>query len=317
VSNDAGYDERAEDRRCVCNVDHGGLVHADLDSLVQQLYGTVSALLGPRRRLGRPPKLSDAALVCLAVAQVLVGARSERHWLRMVSRRLGHLFPYLPQQSGYNKRLRAATDQIALVLRALAVATPTTHDPVRLLDATPLPCGTSRETAKRSALAEIASYGYCAAHSRWYGGIKLYLLCAPDGMPVNWCLATPRLGEREVAAELLQDTPASLLAGTTVIGDKGFAGASFDRQVGDLGASFQRPDRRDEPTRHGDLGPIRQRIESVIDTLKGQLGLEQHGGRTLAGVWVRVAQRLLALAAALWFNQRLGRPGRHLTAYDH
>jgi hypothetical protein len=34
-------------------------------------------------------------------------------------------------------------------------------------------------------------------------------------------------------------------------------------------------------------------------------------------VWVRVAQRLLALAAVLWFNQQLGRPGRHLTAYDH
>jgi hypothetical protein len=193
MSGYAEHVERAEDRRCVCNVDHGGLVHADLDSLVQQLYGTVTTLLGPRRRLGRPPKLSDAGLVCLAVAQVLVGARSERHWLRMVSRRLGHLFPYLPQQSGYNKRLRAATDQIALVLRALAVATPTTHEPVRLLDATPLPCGTSRETVKRSALAEIAGYGYCAAHSRWYWGLKLYLLTAPDGMPVNWCLATPAL----------------------------------------------------------------------------------------------------------------------------
>ena len=292
-------------------------MHADLDSLVQQLYGTVSALLGPRRRRGRPPKLSDPALVCLAVAQVLLGARSERHWLRMVSRRLGHLFPYLPQQSGYNKRLRAASNQISLVLRALALATPTTHDPVRLLDATPLPCGSSRETVKRSALAELAGYGYCPAHSRWYWGLKLYLLCAPDGMPVNWCLASPRLGEREVAAELLADTPPRLLAGTTVIGDKGFAGAVFDRQVAELGACFQRPDRRDEPLRHGDLGGIRQRIESVIDTLKGQLSLEQHGGRTTTGVWVRVAQRLLALAAALWFNQQLGRPGRHLTAYDH
>ena len=295
-------------------------MHADLDSLVQQLYDTITGLLGPRRRpgrAGRPPKLSDAALVCLAVAQVLLGARSERHWLRMVHRRLGHLFPYIPQQSGYNKRLRASAEQIALVLRALAVQSPSTFGPVRLLDATPVPCGTSRETVKRSALAGLASYGYCAAHSRWYWGLKLYLLTAPDGMPVNWCLASPRLGEREVAAELLADTPRPLLAGTTVIGDKGFAGAAFDRHVAGLDAAFQRPDRRDEPARHGDLGAIRQRIESVIDTLKGQLGLEQHGGRTIAGVWVRVAQRLLALAAVLWFNQQLGRPGRHLTAYDH
>ena len=36
-----------------------------------------------QRRPGHPKKLSDAELVCLAVAQVLLGARSEHHWLRM------------------------------------------------------------------------------------------------------------------------------------------------------------------------------------------------------------------------------------------
>jgi hypothetical protein len=54
------------------------------------------------------------------------------------------------------------------------------------------------------------------------------------------------------------------------------------------------PDRADEPRRHGSLGRFRQWIESTFDTLKDQLGLERHGGRTLAGVYVRVAQRLLA-----------------------
>jgi hypothetical protein len=49
-----------------------------------------------RRGPGQPKRLSDAELVCLAVAQVLLGARSEHHWLRMCYARLGHLFPYLP-----------------------------------------------------------------------------------------------------------------------------------------------------------------------------------------------------------------------------
>ena len=63
---------------------------------------------------------------------------------------------------------------------------------------------------------------------------------------------------------------------------------------------------------------MRQWIESVIDTLKGQLGLEQHGGRTLAGVQARVGQRLLALAAVVWFNWQLGVDHkRSLVAYDH
>ena len=254
------------------------------------------------------------------MAQVLLGARSERHWLRLVHRRLGHLFPYLPQQSGYNKRLRAASDQIALVLRALAVWTPSTDQPLRLLDATPLPCGASRGTVKRSALWPHAGYGYDRSHSRWYWGLKLYLLCAPDGMPITWCLATPKLGERQVAQVLLDDAARqqALAAGTIILADKGFAGRAFERHLGALGAGLIRPDRKDEPRRFGSLGGMRQWIESVISTLKDQLNLEGHRGRTLGGVFVRVGQRLLALAAVVWFNWQLDVPDkRSLLAYDH
>jgi hypothetical protein len=292
-------------------------MRANLDDLVTALYVAIDDLVAPRRRLGRPPRLSDAELVCLAVAQVLLGCPSERRWLRFARTRLAHLFPYLPGQPGYNKRLRAAAGLVARVIRLVVVQHSAWREPVRLLDATPIPCAASRQTVKRSALAGLAGYGYCAAHSRWYWGLKLYLLTTPDGAPVNWCLANPKLGEREAALELLADTPPELLASTVIIGDKGFAGRAFEQAVADLDAMFVRPDRRDEPRRHGSLGAIRQRIESIIDTLKGQLSLEQHGGRTIAGVYVRVAQRLLALAAVLWFNHQLDRPGRHLTAYDH
>jgi hypothetical protein len=34
-------------------------------------------------------------------------------------------------------------------------------------------------------------------------GLKPYLLTAAEGMPVAWCLASLKLGEREVAQELL------------------------------------------------------------------------------------------------------------------
>jgi hypothetical protein len=315
------WDEAAEGWRCHRNVDLlGGLVHATLDDLVTALYVTIDELLGRRRGPGRPPKLSDAELVCLAVAQVLLGARSERHWLRFARQRLGHLFPYLPGQAGYNKRLRAAADLVVVALRDLAVRSPSWCDGLRLLDATPLPCGASRETVKRSALWPHAGYGYDRSHSRWYWGFKLYLLCAPDGMPITWCLATPKLGERQVAEALLDDAARqrALAQGTVVLADKGFAGRALQRTVAALGACLVRPDRKDEPHRFGSLGGVRQWIESVINTLKEQLGLERHRGRTLAGVFVRVGQRLLALAAVVWFNWQLGvQDKRSLLAYDH
>jgi hypothetical protein len=65
------------------------------------------------------------------------------------------------------------------------------------------------------------------------------------------------------------------------------------------------------------LRAVRQSIESVNETFKGQLDLEQHGGCSITGVAVRILQRVLALTAAIWQNWHTGQPiMRSLTAYD-
>jgi hypothetical protein len=103
-----------------------------------------------------------------------------------------------------------------------------------------------------------------------------------------------------------------------VLADKGFAGWAFAQHVAGLGALLARPDRADEPFRFDSLGEVRQWIEAILNTLKAQLGLERHGAHTIQGVWTRVAQRLLALAAGVWFNWQLDAPvKRSLLAYDH
>jgi hypothetical protein len=110
----------------------------------------------------------------------------------------------------------------------------------------------------------------------------------------------------------------SLRPGMVILADKGLAGHAFAQFVGALGVRLARPDRADEPTRFGNLGGVRQWIEASIDTLKDQLSLEHHGAHTIHGAWVRVAQRLLALAAGVWFNWQLGAPvKRSPVAYDH
>jgi hypothetical protein len=46
--------------------------------------------------------------------------------------------------------------------------------------------------------------------------------------------------------------------------------------------------------------------------------LERHGARTPAGLYARIAQRLLAMAAAIWHNWATSQPiKRSLIAYDH
>ena len=287
---------------------------ANLDALLTALYVRVDDLLPRRRGPGRPPRITDAELVALAVAQMFLAIPNDRKFLALARWRLGHLFPYLPKQPGYNKRLRALAPTIARVITHLAVSSPSFCDNLRLMDSTPVPCGQSRQTARRSELAGHAAYGWCRSHSRYFWGFRLYVLCAPDGMPICFELAAANVAERVVAAEMLDRVD---LHGYTVMADKGFAGADFEQHMADLGAHFLRPDRKNEPRRHGSLGPVRQWIESVFWTCKGQLTLEHHGGRTIEGLCTRVALRLLALAAGLVHNHDIGDPGRHFAAYGH
>lgn len=286
---------------------------AALDALVIALYVEIDDFLEPRCGPGRPPKITDAELIALAVAQVFLGCPNDRMFLALARWRLGHLFPYLPQQSGYNKRVRALAPQIARVINYLAFISPSFCDGLRLLDSTPVPCGQSRATVKRSEFAGHAGYGYCRSHSRWFWGFRLYLLCAPDGTPIGYELAAANVPERQAAAEMLERVP---LVGYTVIADKGFAGREFEEHVSRLGGRLLRPDRKDEPQRHGSLAAVRQWIEAVFGTCKGQLGLERHGARTLPGLGARIGLRLLALAAGLWHNHLTQQPGRHLAAYS-
>jgi hypothetical protein len=166
--------------------------------------------------VGTSPRISDSELICLAVCQVLLGLPNDRQFLALATYRLGHLFPYLPKQPGYNKRVRRLGPQIAACITHLAAVSPSLADNLRLLDSTPVPCGQSRETTRRSELAGSAATGYCASHSRYFWGYRLYLLCAPDGMPVRFELFPANLGERDGARQMLKGLD---LHGYTVLAD--------------------------------------------------------------------------------------------------
>ena len=242
-------------------------MRTDLNTLLTALYVWIDDYLGPRRRPGRPPRLTDAELLTLAVAQALLDVRSEARWLRLIPQRLPGAFPYLPEQSGYNKRLRGAVPLLRRVIRDLAAATDLWTDPVWLVDSTPVECARSRPAARRSELAGAAGYGYCASHSRYLWGLRLHLICTPAGLPITWALAHPKLDERQVLMAVL-DHDAHLLTarpGLLIIADKGYASAELDDYLHARGVELLRPAYRNRATRPGQalLAPIRQLIESA------------------------------------------------------
>ncbi len=106
--------------------------------------------------------MTDAELVCLAVAQVRLRHDNERHWLRAAACRVEHLFPRLLSQSEYNDRLKSAAPLIGSALRRLVEQTPGSVEMLRLT-APLLPWGQSVVTTKRSGLAGYAGYGFAPA----------------------------------------------------------------------------------------------------------------------------------------------------------
>jgi hypothetical protein len=311
------------------NVEQEVRVDADLDTLATALYARTDDLLKShpervpsRPRVGIEPRISDAELVTMAVMQALLGFTSEARWLRHASAHLRHLFPYLPKQPGYNKRLRRLTETLNWLTGMLARDTSVWTDDVWVVDSTPVECARSRDTVKRSHLAGWAEYGYCASHSRYFWGLRLHLVATLHGLPIGFALTGAKADERQVLLDLLHDDPtlAASRPGQILIADKNYYGRDFEADLAVQGIRLLRRARKGEPERPGGrfFKPLRQTVESIYDTLKGQLNLEQHGGHTAAGVLVRVLQRMLALTTAIWHNDHTGQPVRRsLLAYDH
>jgi Transposase DDE domain len=292
---------------------------ADLDLLLIAVYCTADDLL-PSKAENARRIVTDAEVVTLCVAQAIMGIASDPRFMAVAAKRLGHLFPLLPQREGYYKRREALSDTIEALIDEFARHSPGYEETVLLVDSTPIECARSRETVKRGgcssladALTDAADYGYCASHSRHFYGFRLHGLFAPDGTPRALALTSPKVGERDVALGLLQRVgPAGHVV---VIGDKGYAGKDFQADAAALDATIVRPRRKDEAGRGPHLAPIRQRIESIFWTAKDILTIERHGARTLHALRTRLICRFAALAAAIALNHRLGRPPRNLTPY--
>ena len=109
-------------------------------------------------------------------------------------------------------------------------------------------CGRSRTTRQRSGLAGWAEYGYCAAHSRYFWGIRLHLIATPAGLPIAFAAAGAEADEREVCSAIL-DRDRLARPGRIIVSDKGYRSAEFEEHLNNLGMTHIRPAAKNEKTR--------------------------------------------------------------------
>ena len=283
----------------------------DLEALVVAAYVFADEYPVPAR-CGRPPLVSDAELVALAVAQAAIGISSDRQFLGLVERVLPGWFPHLPDQSQYNRRLRTLVGLISIVQQQLARWLD--RGDVRLADGTQLAVASYPGCQQRSHFAGFARYGYSKSHHRFLWGVRLVLITDGAGVPLGYTIVPANEKEYEPLADLLSGVPAEI-----VIADKGLWGRAYRDRLAADGVTLLTPDRTRTAAnidRERALASFRLVIESVFANLKGQMRLERHLAKTPAGLALRIAQRILTLTLGILLNTLAGRPARALAAYD-
>jgi Transposase DDE domain len=283
----------------------------DLEALVVAGYVFADEYRVPARG-GRPPLVSDAELVALAVAQAAIGISSDRQFLGLIGRVLPGWFPHLPDQSQYNRRLRSLVELISIVQQRLARFIDIGG--ARLADGTQLPVASYPGCQHRSDFAGFARYGFAKSQHRFIWGVRLVLLTDARGLPLGYTVVPANEKEYEPLADLLTGTPTEI-----VIADKGFWGRGYRERLAADGITLLTPDKTRTAANLGReraLASTRLVIESVFANLKGQMRLEHHLAKTPAGLCVRIAQRILALTIGILLNTLNGRPARALAAYD-
>lgn len=284
---------------------------ASLETLCVAAYVFATSFRIPRT--GPAGKVTDAEIVTLAVLQAITGRPSDRQFLGTIGRLLPGFFPDLPDQAGYNRRLRRLIPWLTTV--QLMLAELVADGQIRLADGTLISCANYPGCASHSEFAGHASFGYCPSKSQFVWGMRLVLIADHKGVPVGYDLVGPKTGqERDSVLHL-----AAAHSGTIMFADGGFWGREYLACMELIDIQLITPAKHklsQRPENEKAKARIRLVIESVFSTLKRQMGLETHLAKTLPGLVARIAQRLLALTLGIYLNTLLNRPARALAAYD-
>src|SRR6266545_285350 len=234
----------------------------DLEALVVAGYVFADEYPVPARP-GRPALISDSELVALAVCQAAIGISSDRQFLGLVERLLPGWFPHQPDQSQYNRRLRALVELISLVQQQLARWLDTGG--VRLADGTQLAVASYPGCQQRSEFAGFARYGYSKSHHRFVWGVRLVLLTDRRGLPLGYTIVPANEKEYEPLADLLTGTPAEV-----VIADKGLWGRAYRERLAAGGTVLLTPDKTRTAANIGRERALASTIGVLLNTLTGR-----------------------------------------------
>jgi hypothetical protein len=150
------------------------------------------------RKPGRPPRLTDAEVLTLAVLGQWSRFRSERDFWRFAQAHLRSYFPTLCSQSQFNRRVRALALELRAFQRDLARTLPKSSVAYRVMDTTLIPAVVRARACRKGLFAGQASFGRNVSKTEWVYGFKVALVVDPDGIVSAFGLAPANCDERPI-----------------------------------------------------------------------------------------------------------------------
>jgi hypothetical protein len=271
-------------------------------------------------RPGPVPAMSDQEVIALALAGEFLERRSERAWRAEVATNWAHLFPAVPKQSEWNRRVRWLWGAFEHLRAFWVRGVPLAPGGWEAIDTAPLPikhpsrvrrptCSCSCDWAGvgpvEGPTGLAAGFGWCAALARWFYGFRLALRTGlTDGLVRGWAIVPAAVDERLVADGLLDEA-----VGRGLLTDQGFRSAAWDRcWAAESGLRhLLAPSQRERATRsrpavvEAFVRAFRNRIETTTATLKDRFHLERHRAKRFWGLLTRTATKIAAHTfATLW-----------------
>ena len=288
-----------------------------VDDLLLDVYCFVDdwlrALLGNRRlrARGKTPKLSDAEVLTIEIVGQWLGHTTDVDLWTHADNHWRDEFPQLGHRTTFARQAANLVDLKRRLWRHLIQQLNADQGDFYIVDGFPMiSCSFKRLPMARRFLME-GQLGYCPSKSLKYFGFKGHVLIHVTGVIVG-CVVTGASGsEREACEEMLG------WGGSVVLGDKGYIGQDWQRQVHERGHTVITPLRKGKkrgmkrvlrPIEKWLLAKFRKRVETVIGQLEDRFGLERVRVMDRWHLQGRVARALMAHTMGIFFNQQAERP---------
>lgn len=263
----------------------------------------------------RKPKLSDCEIIALTLAAESIGIDSENYLFGKLRSDYSVDFPGLIHRSNFNRRRRSLGVYLQQLNQYLSSGMNEGEDTF-IVDSIPVPiCKIVREKSSRICKEHFETApdkGYSAVNKAWYYGYKLHLVTSVKGVFCSMDLSKASVHD----IHYLNDIKYSGLNNCTLIGDKGYLSKSYQADLFSTAKiELKTPMRHNQDNRKSS-GPIFRRVRKRIETLFAQLCdqfmLKRNYAKSVAGLSVRILNKITAITCLQFINKQNNRPLNHL-----